>query len=630
MLCRCLLDAACWVVRSMFLVVRWWLLCASMSVVAQSSSEPPLALGSVSPSVAALSAQEIEARINSMRTQDQTSSLAARWYQAEAVAEFYERRHYQLAWIEPGLREQLLTEIASLEQDGLRPEDYFFTPLQAQHQDTMHKPDDEIVALVERDMLATEAYLRALFHLFNGKVDSEGLQPQWFFTFEQIAPPDLLLEIMAAVDSGDITALFRHTRPQHPIYRSLQAGLARYREFVQQGDWPSLPVGPSLKPGMTDPRVATLRERLRISGEYVPPPAGTIVTVTPLSSSSSAFSSSAAASSAASLLSTSSPTAEASYGLVQNEMSSSESSSSKAAEPVDPNQVYDDILVAAVKRFQREQYLEDDGVVGPASLAALNVTAKARVDQIRVNLDRARWLLHNTPDELLLVDVAGFKVTYFKARQPIWKSRVQVGMSYRTSPLFKSEINYITLNPTWTIPPTILKQDVLPKLRSDLSYLTKNNIRVFDSKGTQLDPTTIDWHHPGNVTLRQDAGPKAALGRAVIRFPNSHSVYLHDTPHQALFNKSQRAFSSGCIRVENALELVELLLAETPGWGASAIEKALATGKTRNVTLAKRIPILLAYWTVDAISEEQIAFKPDIYARDMQVLKALNQEYRGR
>jgi murein L,D-transpeptidase YcbB/YkuD len=252
---------------------------------------------------------------------------------------------------------------------------------------------------------------------------------------------------------------------------------------------------------------------------------------------------------------------------------------------------------------------------------------QSRIDQIRVNLDRARWLLHNIPPEMLLVDVAGFKVTYFKNNLPIWRSRVQVGMAYRTTPIFKSEVNYITLNPTWTVPPTILNKDVLPKVRKDLNYLREHNIRVLDSSGKPLDPAKVDWYRPGNITLRQDAGDDAALGKAVIRFPNAHAVYLHDTPHQKLFDKSQRAFSSGCIRVERVLELVELLLAETPEWDATAIKKTLATGKTRNVVLAKRVPILLAYWTVDAISDTQIAFKPDIYARDGGELKALNKRY---
>lgn len=572
----------------------------------------------LSSNMAALSAQEIELRILAMRNPELAQLRPKSERRAEAVAQFYEQRRYQLAWIEPELRVQLLHAIASLVADGLEPEDYFYTRLDALNNRALIEPDDDPIALVDRDMLMTEAYLRAMFHLFNGKVDSEGLHPQWLFTLEQLAPAEVLAELLAAVDSGRVAELFRRMRPQHPIYSSLQAGLSRYRRLVNQGGWPSLPVGSSLRPGITDPQIAILRERLRITAEYVPPPAGTVVTVTPLSSSSS----SAAASSvtSASLLSTEIAAVNAEAIVV-----SSESSSSVAAEPVDPNEVYDDILVAAVKRFQRDQYLEDDGVVGVATRAALNVSAQARVDQIRVNLDRARWLLHNTPDDLLLVDVAGFKVTYIKARQPVWSSRVQVGMAYRTSPIFKSEVNYITLNPTWTVPPTILTQDILPKLRTDLSYLTKSNIRVLDANGAQLDPTTIDWHNPGNVILRQDAGPKAALGRAVIRFPNAHSVYLHDTPYQALFNKSQRAFSSGCIRVERAMELVELLLAETPGWDTAAINKTLVTGKPRNVTLAKRVPILLAYWTVDAISTEHIAFKPDIYARDPAVLAALNQ-----
>lgn len=559
--------------------------------------------------VAALSAQEIEARILAKRGLDAVSAKGRVDYDAEAVAEFYEQRRYQLVWIESGLRQQLLNAIGSLVQDGLDPEDYFLARLTAMHQASLMTPDDEVTALVDRDILATEAYLRALYHLFNGKVDSENFRPQWSFTLQELAPTEVLVDITTAVDTGQVEHLFAQVRPQHPIYQSLQAALVRYRSLVHQGGWPELPEGPSLRPGVVDPQIAILRERLRISGEYVPPPAGAVVSVTPQGS-------------AASMPSSASTTSVPSAHQVATTQAATSSTPA-----VDPYEVYDDVLVAAVKRFQRDQYLEDDGVVGAASRSILNVSAQARLDQIRVNLDRARWLLHNTPDNLLLVDVAGFKVTYIKERKPVWKSRVQVGMAYRTSPIFKSEINYITLNPTWTVPPTILQNDILPKLRTDLSYLYKNNIRVLDKGGNMLDPATIDWWNPGNVTLRQDASPTAALGRAVIRFPNSHAVYLHDTPHQRLFNKSQRAFSSGCIRVERVMELVELLLSETQGWDAAAIAKTLKQGKTRNVTLSRRIPIFLAYWTVDAISEEQVAFKPDIYARDKQVLAALDKPH---
>src|SRR5690606_652090 len=229
----------------------------------------------------------------------------------------------------------------------------------------------------------------------------------------------------------------------------------------------------------------------------------------------------------------------------------------------------------------------------------------------------------------VLVDVAGYRVSYYKDGKPIWQAAVQVGKPYRATPIFRSEITHVTFNPTWTIPPTILRKDVLPKLRKSLDYLRDNKVRVYDTRGRELDPTGIDWNSPGPVVLRQDAGPDGALGQVAIRFPNSHAVYLHDTPHKELFGKGQRAFSSGCIRVERPLELVELLFNDPDNWNRAGIEAAIATARTHNVNLPEPVPILLLYWTVDVRDDGHITFKPDIYQNDAPLLKALNRPIAG-
>ncbi len=573
---------------------------------------------------AEMMAQEIANRITALKLAYEGANQKSVHVLNQAVSGFYDQRQFRPAWTRRAQLEELIFELEGLRDDGLDPSDYQVEQLRNALPIIEDQSPETLKMRVDEELRATTAYLRAMYHLFNGKVDPTGLDPQWNFDLEDLSLTSIGVELVDIMDRGSIGDLFDKTRPQHPIYRSLVAGLKRYRQLDEAGGWPSLPAGPTLKPCMVDPQVAILRQRLRVTGEYVDLPAdvaqGSALVSKCLATSSSLQASEASSASSALLLAEDASAAEIPVGIA------APSSAGSSSEPaVNPEEVFDEHLVEAVKQFQRDQYLEPDGAIGPATRAALNISARARVDQIRVNLDRARWLLHNIPSEMVLVDVAGFKVTYFKANQPIWRSRVQVGMAYRTSPIFKSEVNYITLNPTWTIPPTILRKDVLPKVRKDLNYLRENKIRVLDSNGKELDPATVDWNRPGNVTLRQDAGPHAALGKAVIRFPNSHAVYLHDTPHQKLFNKSQRAFSSGCIRVERALELVELLLAETPGWDRSGITQALDAGKTKNVTLAKRVPILLAYWTVDAVSEEKIAFKPDIYARDAEVLAALNE-----
>jgi murein L,D-transpeptidase YcbB/YkuD len=577
---------------------------------------------------ASLMAQAIEERMLALQ-QDAASDEVrdSAHLLTQAMVAFYAQRQYRPIWDQPDRLQQLINELELLVEDGLNPEDYQVDQLP--HALPLLR-DDSVEALPMRladELRATNAYLRALYHLYNGKVNPAALDSQWNFELQDMAPIADAARLSEVAETGQIPALFEQTRPQHIIYRSFKAGLRHYRQLAAQGGWPSLAVGATLKPCAVDPQIAILRQRLHITGEYSSPALLGPVSDTDEAQSPAQACLAADAKPASASGSTDTQTASSSAS-VMNEVAAltkeavAQSSSSEVS--VNPDEVFDAQLVEAVKKFQREQYLEVDGAIGPATRAALNISVQSRIDQIRVNLDRARWLLHNIPPELLLVDVAGFKITYFKASQPIWRSRVQVGMSYRTSPIFRSEVNYITLNPTWTIPPTVLRNDVLPKVRKDLNYLRDNKIRVLDSSGQELDPASVDWYKPGAITLRQDAGPHSALGKAVIRFPNSFAVYLHDTPHQRLFNKSQRAFSSGCIRVERALELVELLLAETPGWDRVAIDAALKTGKTRNVTLAKRVPILLAYWTVDAVSETEIAFKPDIYTRDAKVLSALN------
>lgn len=156
------------------------------------------------------------------------------------------------------------------------------------------------------------------------------------------------------------------------------------------------------------------------------------------------------------------------------------------------------------------------------------------LNQIRANLERARWLLHGEARAFILVDIAGYRISYFRPNGEIWRSRIVVGRPYRSTPSLRSEITHLTVNPTWTVPPTIYREDSLPKIRDDIGYLYRQNMSVLNLRGQRLDPQQIDWWNPGSIMLRQDPGPTNALGQLVLRFPNNHSVYLHDTPAQAL------------------------------------------------------------------------------------------------
>jgi murein L,D-transpeptidase YcbB/YkuD len=289
---------------------------------------------------------------------------------------------------------------------------------------------------------------------------------------------------------------------------------------------------------------------------------------------------------------------------------------------------------AALKRFQARHGLDPDGAVGPATQAALNVPIGARIEQIRVNLERGRWLLHDLAPTFLLVNVAGFEVYYLRDRTVVWSARAQVGKPYRATPIFRSEMTYLVLNPTWTVPPSILAHDILPAQKRDRSTLAKKRLQVIDHDGRPVPESSIDWANatPRNFRymLRQAPGPDNALGRVKFMFPNAYSVYLHDTPSKALFEKSERAFSSGCIRVENPLELAALLLEGQQGWDRQAIDRAVAGGKTESVTLARPLPVLLTYWTAWVDRDGVLQLRTDIYGRDAKVAAGLAAPFRVR
>ena len=295
---------------------------------------------------------------------------------------------------------------------------------------------------------------------------------------------------------------------------------------------------------------------------------------------------------------------------------------------------FDRELEQAVSRFQERHGLTPDGIVGPGTVEAANVTVEARIDQIRANLERARWIFHAVHGKFVLVDIAGFEVEIRQEDGLIWTCRAQVGKPYRETPVFRSDIKYLVFCPTWTIPPGILEKDTLPAVKRDPDYLTQRNINAIDRNGNVVDQASIDWskHSAGDLpyTLRQEPGPNNALGQIKFIFPNPHFVYLHDTPSRSLFDQTDRAFSSGCIRVEKPFEQAELLLNDPEKWNREEIKKAIESGKTRTVFLPEPIPVLLLYWTVEVSPGGEVYFKKDIYGRDEAVLEGLNGEFRFR
>ena len=494
----------------------------------------------------------------------------------DIVARYHESQQFQPKWRDPARLDLLMAALADLDDDGLDPADYHIEALQAFRTDLRVATALQPAEQADLELLATDAMMLSLYHLYLGKVDPVQLSSQWNFSTRPVSVERGFERLSAALDSGQIRETFERARPQHVWYQRGREALRTYRAIAAAGGWSPISDGPTIKLGLDDPRVPTLRYRLTVTGDL----AGDLLPPAP---------------------------------------------------PM--NLAFDAELVAAVKRFQERHGLTADGAVGPGTRAALNVPVSARIDQIRINLERARWVMHELHGEFVLVNVAGFDVSYFRDNEPIWTSKVIVGRPYRETPIFKSLITYVVLNPTWTIPPGILVKDKLPVIKRDPGYLKRNNIRVIDSTGREVNPYSVDWsrYSGGRLPpfqLRQDPGDDNALGLVKIMFPNPYLVYLHDTPSKSLFDKDERVFSSGCIRVEKAFELAELVLNDPVRWNRAALDAAIATKKTQTVNLARPVPVLILYWTAQPRPDGQVIFRNDVYGRDPATLAALNGTFR--
>jgi murein L,D-transpeptidase YcbB/YkuD len=392
------------------------------------------------------------------------------------------------------------------------------------------------------DLLLTDAAVLLAHDLRFGKVGPVPLdaQPEGSPT-HGVDMPNVL---QRAFDDGRVDETLAALRPQDPFYARLKAALAEYRRIAAAGGWAAIPAGGPLKLGVKDARVPLLRGRLGVTGD-LPEDAAR-----------------------------------------------------------DPSVRYDATVETGVKAFQERHGIKADGAVGAATLRALDAPVDVRIDQMRATLERCRWVMHDLAERFVLVNIAGFTVTVVENDVPIWGSRIVVGDRYTQTPSFRADMRSIVLNPKWTVPPGILRNEILPAMRRDPNYLERKGYA---------------WV---NGQIVQPPGPRNPLGRIKLMLPNPHDVYLHDTPSKAAFNRAERMFSHGCVRVENPFELAALAL-DDPAWTTQALLDAAATGKTRTISLRRPLPVLILYWTAAADADGRMRFVPDVYEQDPVVIEGL-------
>jgi murein L,D-transpeptidase YcbB/YkuD len=520
-------------------------------------------------STASPESNAIRRRITQLESPSGLRIEGAQITSVDVLPTLYQRRNFAPIW-SPRVADALISLVDTAESHGLDPEDYHQSALLRLRTRADASEGRDTRSLADYDVVLSDALLRIAYHAINGKVDPESLDPSWNIN-QDLDPnsPDPAGTLQQIIDGGEIESAIESLAPKGPFYFALRRALRQYQNFASAGGWEPVPEGPLLERGMSGPRVAALRQRLAATRD-------------------------------------------------------------SRADNLDSD-VFDGQVERAVKRFQSRHRIDADGVAGKATLEAMNVPVEDRVDQIRVNLERARWVLHGLSGTYVLVDIAGFEASYFVEGERVWSSRVQVGRPFRRTPVFRGDIAYLEINPTWTVPPGILEKDILPKLREDVGYLAKHEMSVLDRSGGEVDPTSIDWNAMAArgfpYRIVQAPGPRNALGRVKFMFPNAHLVFLHDTPSRALFERNDRAFSSGCIRVEHPFELAELLLDDPERWSRAQIDAAVEARGTTRVNLPRDVPVILLYWTVAVDEEGTVHFKRDLYERDAAVLAGLDEEF---
>jgi len=487
------------------------------------------------------------------------------------LADVYERRNFAPNWSSRDEINELITAVRRTEKDGLDPADYHLKELEYVYRELGTGRQSSPQEQAALDVMLTDSLFRLGYHLRYGKVNPENFDKAWNFRRElNNQSPAVVMQ--QAMDAPSLIEFIDELTPRGPIYRQLQEALVEYRELAASGGWPSVPAGPTLKPGATDERLATIARRLAVTGDIED-----LQTFAPITS-------------------------------------------------------YDKVLEAGVRNFQERHGLDDDGVVGPATLRAMNVPVEQRVQQLRLNLERARWVLDDLADDFVIVNIAGFRAYVVRGGESVWQTNVQVGKTFHQTPVFRDEMKYVVFNPTWTVPYSIATKEMLPRIKNDPDYFKTRDFDVKNRSGAIVDPATIDWSKLNRrnfpYTFVQRPGPRNALGRVKFIFPNEHAVYLHDTPSKSLFGRAERAFSHGCVRVENPFDLAEVLLG-SEGWNQEKIKATLDSLETRTVYLPETLPVLLLYWTAEMGPTGEVHFYSDVYERDQRIAKALDEPFKN-
>lgn len=457
---------------------------------------------------------------------------------------------------------------------------------------------DPAVNGMARDVVLSDAMMGYLHFIANIPVKGQ----RWLYSNKPYAlatpPVSVINQWQIALEEGQLPMFVASLAPQHPQYAPMHDALLKL--VADSRPWPQLTNTATLRPGQWSNDVPALREILQRTGMLDGDPK---IALPGDNTADSA------------VVSPSAVVDETSVAQPVDEQTARRSKPAPAA------RAYDRELVEAVKRFQAWQGLGTDGVIGPATRNWLNMTPGQRAGVLALNIQRLRLL----PAELstgIMVNIPAYSLVYYQNGNQMLASRVIVGRPDRKTPMMSSALNNVVVNPPWNVPPTLARKDILPKVWNDPGYLERHGytvMRGWNSKEA-IDPWQVDWATitPSNLPFRFQQAPGAhnSLGRYKFNMPSSDAIYLHDTPNHNLFQRDARALSSGCVRVNKASELANMLLQDA-GWNDTRISGALKQGDTRYVNIRQNIPVNLYYLTAFVGADGRMQYRTDIYNYDL-------------
>lgn len=489
---------------------------------------------------------------------EELDSATTAFHNPSKIVQFYKDRNFVPFWNKQELREDLYNNIENVEYEGLFYEDY--------HGEQIRTLLSKLNSNSETDHLNTEILLTDSFislanDLGKGKLDPTKIYDIWGTPTNKVEP----LELLRNISKGfDLNKVLDSLKPKHIVYLGLKNSLKEYRDkgFIENSST-SIASGKMIRPGEKDERIKNITNRLFELGYY-------------------------------------------------------------KNNPDSVNEVYSEKIEAALKDFQQDHGLQVDGFIGNTTIENLNLTREDRYHQLLVNLERWRWYPRDLGNHYVIINIPDYELNVVQENDTIQHHKTMVGTEARKTPVFSDKIDYIIYNPTWTIPPTIMKNDVIPGAAGDNNYLSRKGIKVYDHSGNEVDPSVINWNSSKarSYIYRQPAGPTNPLGVVKIIYPNEYMIYLHDTPSKSLFTNNARAQSSGCVRVENVLNLTEHLLSDQEKYDSEKISEILESGETTQIPVTQNVNVHHFYWTAYQ-NEDTTRFIDDIYDLDKKLWELL-------